>query len=111
MSLETRSPDDLAFPRQRARTRSGTLGIARTFTVSPDGGRVVFLRTKAGDDPITCLWVLDVSSGEETCLYDPREHGDDPGRLTDAERARRERLRERARGVTAYACDRNVSGG
>jgi dipeptidyl-peptidase 4 len=109
MVLEGRHPDDLAFPRQRARTRSGTLGIARTFTVSPDGSRVVFLRTKAGDDPVTCLWVVDVASGTEECRYDPREHGAGPATLTEAERARRERMRERAQGVTAYACDRDVT--
>src|SRR5512132_4664104 len=109
MVLEGRHPDDLAFPRQRARARSGTLGVARTFTLSPDGSRVVFLRTKAGDDPVTCLWVLDVAFGTEECRYDPREHGAGPATLTDAERARRERMRERAQGVTAYACDRDVT--
>ena len=109
MAFEGRHPDDLAFPRQRARTRSGTLGLARTFTVSPDGARVVFLRTKTGDDPLTCLWTLDVPSGSEACRYDPREHGDAAAELTDAERARRERMRERAKGVTAYACDRDVT--
>jgi dipeptidyl-peptidase-4 len=109
MVLEGRHPDDLAFPRQQARTRFGTLGIARTFTVSPDGARVVFLRTKAGDDPVTCLWVLDVASEKEECRYDPREHDAGSAGLTDAERARRERMRERAQGVTAYACDREAT--
>jgi dipeptidyl-peptidase-4 len=70
---------------------------------------VVFLRTKAGDDPVTCLWVLDVPSGTEECRYDPREHGEGTAELTEAERVRRERMRERARGVTAYACDRDVT--
>jgi dipeptidyl-peptidase 4 len=109
VGLEDRHPDDLAFPRQRARTRSGTLGVARTFTVSPDGSRVVFLRTKGGGDPVTCLWVLDVASGKEECRYDPREQGAGPAVLTDAERARRERMRERAQGVTAYATDRDLT--
>ena len=109
MAFDGRHPDDLAFPRQWARTRSGTLGVARTFTVSPDGSRVVFLRTKTGDDPVTCLWVLDVASGNEACRYDPREHGDPSAELTEAERARRERMRERAQGVTTYACDRDVT--
>ena len=108
MALDDRDPADLAYPRQRARTRGHSLGLPRNFTVSPDGSRVVFLRTKAGDDPVTCVWVLDVASGEEVCRYDPREHGGSSEELTEAERARRERLRERARGVTAYACDRDV---
>jgi dipeptidyl-peptidase-4 len=95
------------FPRQAARTRGFTLGIPRSFTVSPDGERVVFLRSRAGDDPVSCLWVLDVSSGKEACVFDPRElaGAEDDERLTEAERARRERARERSSGVTAYATD------
>jgi dipeptidyl-peptidase 4 len=109
VGLDERDPADLAFPRQQARTQSNTLGIARTFTVSPDGTRVVFLRSKAGDDFITCLWALDVDTATERCVYDPREHAGDDAGLTEAERARRERMRERARGVTSYACDRAVT--
>ena len=52
-----------SFPRQEARTRRFTLGVPRAFRVSPDGARVVYLRTKDGADPMTCLWVLDVGSG------------------------------------------------
>lgn len=95
------------FPRQVARTRGFSLGLPRSFTVAPDGSRVVFLRSKAGDDPITCLWVLE--RGEERCVFDPRTHGlGEEGELTEAERARRERVRERSSGVTAYATDREV---
>jgi dipeptidyl-peptidase-4 len=35
------------FPRQLARTRRFTLGVPRAVTVSRDGGRVLFLRTRA----------------------------------------------------------------
>ncbi len=97
------------FPRQVARTRGFTLGVPRSFTVSPDGERVAFLRTKAGDDPVSCLWVFDTASGEERCVFDPRHQAvPDEEQLTDAERARRERARERSSGVTAYATDRDV---
>ncbi len=105
------SPDPLEeYPRQAARTRGFSLGAPRSFTVSPDGTRVVFLRTKAGDDPVSCLWVLDVASGSERCVFDPREHGqaEEEEDLSEAERARRERVRERSSGVTAYATDREV---
>lgn len=97
------------FPRQLARTRGFSLGVPRSFTVSPDGERVAFLRSKAGDDPISCLWVFDVPSGEERLLFDPRsiQEGDEE-RLTPTELARRERVRERSSGVTAYATDREV---
>src|SRR4029453_17173598 len=109
MVLDDRHPDDLAFPRQQAGTRFGTLGIARTFTVAPHGARVVFLRTKGGDDPVTCLWVLDVASATEECRYDPREHGARPAGRREEQRARRQGLGEQARGVTADACDRDVA--
>jgi dipeptidyl-peptidase-4 len=105
------TPDPLdEFPRQVARTRGFSLGIPRSFTVSPDGERVVFLRTTAGDDPVSCLWVLDVASGVERPVFDPRSTGaeEDEASLTPAERARRERARERSTGVTEYATDRQV---
>jgi len=41
--------DITAFPRQYARTRRFTLGVPHAFTVSPDGERVLFLRTRSGD--------------------------------------------------------------
>ncbi len=97
------------YPRQFARTRGFTLGVPRSFTVSPDGERIVFLRTRAGDDPVSCLWVLDTATGAERCAFDPREAGEsDDEELTEAERVRRERARERSSGVTGYATDREV---
>ncbi len=97
------------FPRQVARTRGFVLGAPRSITVSPDGERIVFLRTNAGDDPIACLWVQHAASGEERCVFDPRSLSmDDDDSLTDSERARRERERERSSGVTTYATDRGV---
>ncbi|MGH3423421.1 MAG: prolyl oligopeptidase family serine peptidase [Nocardioidaceae bacterium] len=97
-----------SFPRQYARTRRFTLGVPRSFTISPDGGRVVFLRSRAGDDPVTCLWTFDVGSGEERLVLDPRGLADGEEELPPEERARRERSREQAGGVVAYATDRGV---
>ncbi len=99
------------FPRQYARTQRLTLGDPRTITVSPDDRRVVFLRSASGSDPVNCLWVMDSSSGEERLVADPRQlltPGDDTG-LPPEERARRERSRESAGGVVAYATDSRVS--
>ena len=42
-----------SFPRQEARTRRFTLGVPRSFRISPDGARVAYLRTKGGNDPVT----------------------------------------------------------
>ena len=98
------------FPRQYARTRRLTLGDPRELTVSPDGRRVLFARSRGGSDPLTCLWSLDTTSGEERLLLDPGALADiDPAGMTDAERAQRERRRESAEGVTSYACDAQVT--
>src|ERR1017187_7410360 len=59
------------FPRQQARTQRFTLGAPRSFQVSPDGSRVVFLRSKSGTDPVSCLWLLDVETGQEHLVADP----------------------------------------
>ncbi|HXT94515.1 MAG TPA: DPP IV N-terminal domain-containing protein, partial [Trebonia sp.] len=94
-----------SFPRQQARTRRFTLGVPRAFKVSPAGDRVTFLRSRAGDDPVTCLWEADASTGEERLVADPRALGADEENLPPEERARRERVRETAAGIVAYATD------
>jgi len=98
-----------SFPRQEARTRRFTLGVPRAFRVSPDGARVAYLRTKDGTDPVTCLWVLDVEHGQERLVADPRTLGADQEDLPPEERARRERVREQAGGIVAYATDEAVT--
>jgi dipeptidyl-peptidase 4 len=97
-----------SFPRLHARTRRFTLGVPRGFTISPDGGRVVFLRTRSGTDPVTCLWELDTVSGTERLVVDPHALGAADEDLPAEERARRERSRESAGGVVAYATDGEV---
>ncbi len=96
-----------SFPRAYARTRRFTLGAPRTIRVSPDGQRVVFLRSGAGDDPSTGLWVLDTQTGKERLVGDPADVRGD-GVLTAEERLRRERVRESASGIVAYETDRDV---
>ncbi len=95
------------FPRQQARTRHFSLGAPRSFEISADGSRIAFLRSKGGSDPVTCLWVLDLQAGPhatERLIVDPVAVGagnDEP----EEERARRERSREQAGGVVAFATD------
>lgn len=98
-----------SFPRLHARTRRFTLGAPRGFTIAPDGARIVFLRTKGGSDPVTCLWEFDVASGTERLIADPRAMAVDDEDLPPEERARRERSREQAGGIVAYSTDTAVT--
>ena len=102
----SRVSDD-SFPQQYARTQRLSLGEPRNITVSDDGRKVVFLRSNAGDDPVNRLWLLDVESGHETLVADPHVMlgADDAEDLPPEERARRERLREGAGGITSYSTD------
>ena len=99
-----------SFPRLHARTRRFSLGVPRGFTVAPDGSRAVFLRSRSGTDPVTCLWSIDAATGEERLLVDaasvPGLPGDED--LPAEERARRERVREQAGGVVGYTVDTAV---
>lgn len=100
-----------SFPRLHARTRRFTLGVPRGFTVAPDGSRAVFLRSRSGTDPVTCLWSVDAATGAERLLVDPASVPGLPGEedLPAAERARRERVREQAGGVVGYTTDAAVT--
>ncbi len=96
------------FPRQNARTQRFTLGDPRNVAVSPDGQRVIFARSRAGDDPSNCLWVLDVAAASERLIGDPATllAAPDDEDLPAEERLRRERMREGASGITAFATDK-----
>ena len=98
-----------SFPRLYARTQRFSLGAPRSFAVAPDGSRVVFVRSRGGEDPVGCLWVLDLHSGEERCVADPQALGADDQDLPPEERARRERARESAGGIVTYTTDAAVA--
>ncbi len=99
------------FPRQQARTKRFSLGVPRSFEVSPDGARIIFLRSKSGTDPVTCLWVLDPGGDSPVRAGAPERLVVDPAVIggteeePQEERARRERSRESAGGVVAFAAD------
>jgi dipeptidyl-peptidase 4 len=82
-----------AFPRQLARTRRFSLGVPGQFRVSPDGERVLFLRSASGSDPHGRLWLC--QDGCEQVLADPAGNGTDQTGGTSA-------------GVTGYATDRDA---
>src|SRR4051812_26304241 len=95
--------EPISFPRHSARTRRFTLGEPRSFSVCAAGARVLFLRAMSGTDPRTGLWVID-DAGPERLVVDPTAIGDSEN-LPPEERARRERARETAEGVVAFAAD------
>ncbi len=103
------------FPRQYARTQRFTLGEPRNVVASADGLRAVFLRSRAGDDPVNCLWTQSIEDGTEVLVADPVAllssgdatlDADLEAELPPEERARRERMREGAGGITSFATDR-----
>src|SRR3984957_15370384 len=91
----------ISLPAQIARTRRFTLGVPGQFTVGPDGAQVLFLRTRAGDDPAGWLWALDRDSGTERPLADPvrllAAEPSEPGKPTGPTEA--------STGIGAYAAD------
>lgn len=104
------SPGPESYPRQSARTRRFNLGVPRSFSVSPDGRRVVFLRSEGGEDPAGCLHAVDVPTAQERLVADPRElYAEGMDGLSDTERARRERMREITSGIVEYTTDAAVS--
>ena len=102
------TPSD-SFPRQYARTQRLTLGEPRTFSISPDGQRIIFVRTSSGVDSVNQLWIYNVLSRQEELLLDPRELGTDLSSLTEEEKRRRERAREGASGIVTYSTDTQMN--
>ena len=99
-------PPEISFPRQYARTQRFTLGVPHDFSISPDGSRVAFLRSRSGTDGNTCLWVRDVATGAEHAVADPELIlAGAVEELSPQERARRERARQPGSGIVGYATD------
>jgi dipeptidyl-peptidase-4 len=99
-----------SFPQQYARTQRLSLGEPRNIAVSADGKHVLFLRSDSGSDSVNKLWSLDVESSHETLIADPMVMlgAADAEDLPPEEKARRERLREGAGGITSFNTDRHM---
>ena len=67
---------------------------------------MVFLRSSGGNDAANSLWVIDRGETARK-VFDATEAGD--GELSDAERARRERMREQAGGVVSFTVNRSFT--
>lgn len=78
---------------------------ARGVKLSPDGKSVTYIKTRADDLTISDLWIADVAGGEPRMLLDGKQLAPVSRELSEAEKARRERVAVATRGVVDYAWD------
>ena len=100
------------FPRRKAVTRGFRLGAPRTVSISPDGTRLLYLRSTGPTDPVNDLWLAQWSAGTWTELRLVDAHDllpDTDETLPAEERAKRERLREVSGGITGYSVSEDWS--
>jgi dipeptidyl-peptidase-4 len=96
------SDADPEFLRTFAETRAFMLGRPSRITVVSDGSAVLFLRSPPRD-PTLGLYELTVATGQTRELVTPAQLlGGVAEQLTDAEKARRERMRITERGFTSF---------
>jgi len=79
--------------------------VAQGVSLSPDGELVAFLRAREDDVSVLDLWAAPTGAGEPYKLLDSRALVPDAGELSEAEKARRERMRISQRGVVEYSWD------
>lgn len=79
--------------------------VARGLEVAPDGARVTYLQPRDDDQDVLDLWQIDAASGEQSLLLRQEDLIAGPVVLTTEEEARRQRLRIRQGGITAYSYD------
>lgn len=96
-------------------SHSETLSIERIFAspalegsapkslkISPDGKRVTFLQGKKDDYERLDLWEYDINSKSTQMLFNSNDLSTGPEKLSDEERARRERMRLSGTGIVSY---------
>ncbi len=93
------------FPRQKATTRNFQSGAPRSFQITQSGEQVIFLRSAHGKDAVNSLWIYDIKKNLEVKLADPNDLLTSSEEIPQAERARRERMRETTSGITSYSID------
>ena len=100
------SPDAAVLTPERVFADPALSGpVARGVSLSPDGELVAFLRSREDDVDVQDLWAAPTGEGEPFKLIDARALVPDAGELSEAEKARRERMRISARGVVEYSWD------
>lgn len=109
LELGPKLPIDHTIPRTLAATRNYRNGRPTKVWVTSDGSAAFFLRSEPRD-PNQALFKLDVTTGEEKKILDVDQILQGPEKVTPEERARRERLRQTATGITSFEITKNELG-
>ena len=105
-SALAQTPDPAVLTPERVFSNPGLNGpVAQGVSLSPDGELVAFLRARPDDVSVLDLWAAPTGAGEPFKLIDARALVPDAGELSEAEKARRERMRISQRGVVEYSWD------
>ncbi|NBB59785.1 prolyl oligopeptidase family serine peptidase [Pseudomonas sp. ODNR1LW] len=99
------TPSNILTPERVFSSPSLNGPVAKGVSLSPDGQLVAFLRSREDNVDVQDLWAAPTGDGEPYKLIDARALVPDAGELSEAEKARRERMRISARGVVEYAWD------
>ncbi|MBU4238809.1 MAG: DPP IV N-terminal domain-containing protein, partial [Alphaproteobacteria bacterium] len=99
------SPSNILTPERVFSSPSLNVPVAKGVSLSPDGQLVAFLRSREDNVDVQDLWAAPTGEGEAYKLIDARALVPDAGELSEAEKARRERMRISARGVVDYSWD------
>ena len=99
------SPSNILTPERVFSSPSLNGPVAKGVSLSPDGQLVAFLRSREDNVDVQDLWAAPTGEGEPYKLIDARALVPDAGELSEAEKARRERMRISARGVVDYSWD------
>lgn len=104
-ALAQETPSNILTPERVFSSPSLNGPVAKGVSLSPDGQLVAFLRSREDNVDVQDLWAAPTGQGEPYKLIDARALVPDAGELSEAEKARRERMRISARGVVEYSWD------
>ena len=104
-ALAQETPSNILTPERVFSSPSLNGPVAKGVSLSPDGQLVAFLRSREDNVDVQDLWAAPTGPGEPYKLIDARALVPDAGELSEAEKARRERMRISARGVVEYSWD------
>ncbi|WP_428063544.1 S9 family peptidase [Brevundimonas sp.] len=104
-ALAQETPSNILTPERVFSSPSLNGPVAKGVSLSPDGQLVAFLRSRPDNVDVQDLWAAPTGAGEPYKLIDARALVPDAGELSEAEKARRERMRISGRGVVDYSWD------